>query len=46
MEDRAMNEVEINEQVERELRAQVEAEVQADLNRKRAEIAARLRREE
>jgi hypothetical protein len=41
-----MNEVEINEQVERELRAQVEAEVQADLNRKRAEIAARLRREE
>jgi hypothetical protein len=35
----------VNAQIERELAAQVEAEVQAEMGRKRLEIARRLRRE-
>jgi hypothetical protein len=38
-------EAKFNAQVEAELAAQVEAELQAEMGRKRAEIAARLRRE-
>jgi hypothetical protein len=41
----AMTEDELNAQVEAELNAKIEAELRAERERKRAEIAARLRRE-